>query len=355
MADQQDVLVVGVGIITSVGLSAGETEGSVRATTLRFNDLPWLDQYFEPFTVAEFHEDGPPALSEAMAEEPALTYREKRLLCLGMLPLLDCLKPISSKVTSVGVFLSLPEIQSTSPIDRGAFLRRFGVQCAGAFQVSKSLCGFQGRAGGLLAVHQASERIRKGQADFIVAGGIDTFRDLYVLGKLDSEGRVKSSRNLDGFIPGEGAGFVLLASRKAAQSSKLPPLAQLSPVASGQEVGHFYSKEPYRGEGLAGTFEKFFQESRLREPVQEVYSSMNGENHWAKEWGFGFLRNRSSFSSDHGFFHPADCFGDTGAASGLILLGLAACGIFHGYRRSPSLVYCSSDYGERATVALTKF
>jgi 3-oxoacyl-[acyl-carrier-protein] synthase-1 len=50
--------------------------------------------------------------------------------------------------------------------------------------------------------------------------------------------------------------------------------------------------------------------------------------------------------------HPADCLGDTGAACGPIMAGLAALGIAGGYRRSPCLVYGSSDDGPRAALGV---
>jgi 3-oxoacyl-[acyl-carrier-protein] synthase-1 len=48
--------------------------------------------------------------------------------------------------------------------------------------------------------------------------------------------------------------------------------------------------------------------------------------------------------------HPADCFGDAGAAVGPAMIGLAVHGIRARYRNSPSLVYASSDNGERAAI-----
>ena len=50
--------------------------------------------------------------------------------------------------------------------------------------------------------------------------------------------------------------------------------------------------------------------------------------------------------------HPADCHGDTGAAAGPLMAGLAALGIRDGYRRPPRLVYGSSDRGERAALVV---
>jgi 3-oxoacyl-[acyl-carrier-protein] synthase-1 len=50
--------------------------------------------------------------------------------------------------------------------------------------------------------------------------------------------------------------------------------------------------------------------------------------------------------------HPADCCGDTGAAAGPLMTGLAALGLAGGYRRGPCLVYGSSDRGGRAALAV---
>jgi len=119
------------------------------------------------------------------------------------------------------------------------------------------------------------------------------------------------------------------------------------------EPGHLYSEEPYRGEGLAVAVQQLLQSGAARGAIREVYSSMNGEHHWAKEWGVAFLRSSGGFLSDHAMHHPADCYGDTGAACGVLLAGLAALGIAQAYRQSPALVYGSSDRGQRAALVVS--
>ncbi len=352
MADN-DVVIVNAGMMTAIGLTVAETAASVRAATSRFTETKWMDKRFEPFTVAEVLEEGLPELAPTLASEKGLTYRENRMLRLGTIPLLECIKPLASKVEHIGLILALPEIETTLPLDRQKFLRRFAQQTDEAFKSDISDSSFKGRAGGLQAIGKASRMIREGNTKFMMAGGIDTYRDLYVLGTLDLEKRVKSSDNLDGFVPGEGAGFLLLTSRIAANVAGLAPMAIISEVAEGFEEGHLGSEQPYTGDGLATTIEKLLQESNLKEPIKEVYSSMNGENHWSKEWGVAYLRNTAAFESAHDIHHPADCFGDTGAACGLLLTGLSAVGIMQGYRGSPSLVYCSSDQGQRAAVVVS--
>src|SRR5207302_9659148 len=87
-----DVAIVSVGMMTSVGLSAAETAASVRSGTMRFTQIEWRDQRFQPFTVAEVLEDGLPDLVDSAAKQTDLTYRETRLLRLGGGALSGCLK-----------------------------------------------------------------------------------------------------------------------------------------------------------------------------------------------------------------------------------------------------------------------
>jgi 3-oxoacyl-[acyl-carrier-protein] synthase-1 len=346
------VVVAGVGMMTAVGLSAGETVASVRASMMRFTESDFRDHRFERFVVAEVLDAALPELAaELMAE--GLTSREMRLLRLGGLPLREAAMTLASRGERPGLILALPELPTTRPLDHAAFLQRFAVQTGHAFDLQRSTATHGGRAGGLVAIGHAIQLIRSGYASVLLAGGIDSYRDLYVLGTLDRERRIKSTAAMDGFIPGEGAAFVLLASQEAAASRGLTPLATVSPVAQGFESGHLYSEAPYRGDGLAATLAQLIGAGVIGAPVAEVYSSMNGESHWAKEWGVAYLRNRDAFVSDHGMHHPADCLGDTGAASGPLMVGLASIGIRGGSRQSPCLVYSSSDTGARAALAVS--
>jgi 3-oxoacyl-[acyl-carrier-protein] synthase I len=345
---ESNVVVVGTGMVSAVGLSAPEVAASVRSGTAIFNETAIMDKRFEPFVLAEVPEDGLPPLHGDL-EGRGLTSREARMLRLAEPALRECLAALPPRAALPPLILALPETETTRPLDDERVLDVLAVQVDG-FQRKSAEAMFRGRAGGLRAVARAVDWLNAG-APFVVAGGVDTFRDLYVLGTLDMEGRVKASASLDGFIPGEGAGFLLLASRTGAAAAGLTPLAALSGFALGTESGHLYSDQPYRGDGLSAALATALANGAG--PVQEVYSSMNGESHWAKEWGVAFLRARDRFREDHGMHHPADCHGDTGAAAGPLMIALAALGIRDGYRATPTLVYTSSDRGERAAIIVS--
>lgn len=342
-----DVVVARVGMVTAVGLSAAETIASVRSATMRFEKIDWLDHRFEPFTVAFVPDAGLPALAPDVAKTAGLSIRDARLLRLGAKALAECLGPARLGARPP-IVLALPEPERQRPLDAGRFLKLFAAQSAGAFDLAASATVSTGRAGGLSAIGRAAALVRSGRAPFAVAGGVDSFVDLYTLATLDLEKRVKSGAHLDGFIPGEGAAFLLLASPRAAAAAGLRALAALSEPTEGFEKGHLGSKETYKGEGLAATVQALVGAAPPPRPFASVWSSMNGESHWAKEWGVAFLRSRDAFEDAHAMNHPADCYGDTGAAAGVLLAGLASLDAPNG----PALAYASSDFGPRSAISI---
>jgi uncharacterized protein (TIGR02270 family) len=80
---------------------------------------------------------------------------------------------------------------------------------------------------------------------------------------------------------------------------------------------------------------------------------MNGESYRAREWGFTELRVLRNPHPRLEVFHPADCLGDVGAASGTLLIGLAAMALSENPSRHNFLVFASSESGERGAVILS--
>ena len=347
------VVIAGVGMVTAVGLSAAETAASVRAGTMRFGESPFRDKRLHPITLAEVPEDGLPPVTPLGTSASGYTSRELRLLRLATGALRESLASIVGRRVRVGLCLALPEVETTRPVNRPALLRAVCALAGHGVDAALSDASHTGRAGGLTAIGHAAHLVQQGFADFMLAGSIDSYRDPFVLARLEKVQRLKSAANMDGFIPGEGAGFLLLGRSSTAAAHGVPALASVSPVADGFEPGHLASTEPYRGDGLAAVLRQLTTAGAIPSPVGEVYSSMNGESHWAKEWGVAYLRNKASFQETHGMHHPADCFGDTGAACGPVLVGLAALGIKQGYRRAPALVYGSSDSGPRSALVVS--
>lgn len=342
-----DVVVVGCGLMTPVGLSAPEVAASTRSRLQRLGAIEVRDRRFERFVVGTVPEEGLPDPDPSAA---LLPYRVGRMLRLAEVPLQEALRPLPAKIGRIPLLLGLPELLPAMPIDGPDLLRRLSGRAA--IEPGASAVFPLGRASALVALKTAFERLAGEEAPFVLVGGLDCQVDPYLLATLDLQGRIRNDVNPDGFAPSEGAGFLLLTTAQSARRHNLKVLARVVACGTGREEGHCYSEEPYRGDGLATAFASAFEAAGDLPPVGCVYASFNGEHYWGKELGVAMLRQRDRFDPEHQMEHPAECVGDLGAAHGAVELGLACLGLSDGYRRSPTLVYGSSDYGERAVTLL---
>ena len=347
----QDVVIVSAGLVSPVGLSLPETAAAARGRVARLREIDWYDRRQEAFIVGQVPDDGLPPLADTLAGLP-MQAREARMLRLAHVALEEALAPLQGQDGPLPLLLGLPEQHTTRPIKPGAFLHHLAAQAPGLVDAQRSIAAARGRAAGLVALREGVVRLRRGDSAFVLVGGVDSLVDPYVLGALDLEGRVRNSVNNDGFSPAEGAAVLLLALAPTAQAQGLQPLARLLGTAHGHEPGHLYADEPYKGEGLAAAFATLLAEAPPPEPIASVFCSFNGERYWAREYGVARLRQSQAFAAEHAVEHPAECFGDLGAAHGPALAALAAHGVCQGYRRAPCLVFASSDHGDRAASLL---
>jgi 3-oxoacyl-[acyl-carrier-protein] synthase-1 len=351
------IVIASAGVVTPVGLSLPETAASAKARVAMLREIEWRDRRFEPFIVGRVPDDGLPPLADKLAEQ-SVSSREARMLQLAHVAIEEAMAGVPadklglSPARPLPVLLALPEHHTSTPIQPELFVRRLAVQTGLPLDIARSAAVPRGRAVAVMALREAANRLAQGAVDWVLVGGVDTLLDLYVLGTLDLEGRIRNEINNDGFSPSEGAGFLLLCTAETAQRAGIRPLVQLLGAAAGQEAGHLYAEETYMGEGLAGAFASLFAAAPPPTPIATVFASFNGEHYWAKEWGVARMRWSRHFDADHAMEHPAEVFGDLGAAHGAVMTAMAAHGVRQGVFRGPALVYASSDHADRAVTLL---
>lgn len=332
------VRVAGIGMITAVGLNAQQCAASVRAGISRYAESPIQNGAARPITMALLPDAVLPELKpEASQLLSRPTARQTRMLRLADSACREALAEFAGPAPPP-LFLATPEGMPSqpSPLD-GSFLNALYVQVDGLFDVAQSLCFPHGRAGGFEALAAATQALASGQHNYALIGGVDSYLDLALLAALDAETRLLADGVMDGFAPGEGAAFVLLCAREA-----LPSAVAISAPGIAVEAGHRYSEQPYKGDGLADAVRAAltaFGGSQVR----SVICSLNGENFGAKEWGVALTRNGNGIDAEAQLEHPAEFLGDTGAATGPLIIGLSVLGLTAGYLNGPSLVWCSSD------------
>jgi 3-oxoacyl-[acyl-carrier-protein] synthase-1 len=265
-------------------------------------------------------------------------------------PTLRALAPAVSDIPAV-LYLGLPEPAGSEASWLSRFAEYLGVRAQLTLDKAASRVFPLGRAAALVALENAIAALAVDSSRPILVGGVDTFFDLRLLATLGQEGRVLGPRVMDGFVPGEGAAFLLLDAERTKPASNT---ARILAAASTMDPGHRYGTEPARGEGLAMALELL--RDRLSDPIGPIhvtFAGFNGENFDAKLWGVAQMRHGDLFSPEMTLEHPADCFGDTGAATGAVLMAMAAAAVSAGKPAGPALVWAASDRGMRACSVLT--
>ena len=338
-------------VLCSIGRGTEQAWASARAGIARIGSSHVMDRHFEAISMGLVPEN---ALGELVPEIDALPLpsRARRLLRLAA----PSFKVVAEGSTSpVRVFLGLPALtHEVAPWLRHMpsylqLMTGIAVDRAGSVVVP------HGRAAALMALEQALDVLRAEPAASVIVGGVDSFLDLRLLASLDAEGRIAGSRVMDGFIPGEGAAFYVLSGPDAKAAKTAGPRIVVNGVASSMDPGHRYGTEPAKGEGLAIALQQLRQrlDPALSAPIGATFAGFNGENFEAKMWGVARLRHTDFFSPGMAIEHPADKFGDAGAAMGAILMALAAHSLTTGTRTGPVLVWAASDREPRACAVVS--
>ncbi len=335
-----ELTILSSGMVTPVGFGAAQTIASIAAGLSRYEESSIYNRNFEPMTLALVPDDLLDPLVDELASR-GMTSRQARILRLAAPALVEAVEVIPEAVTppSAGwpVFLAGPEPYEERPsaLPGDSVFDWLTLQSGLTIDTATSQYFGVGRAGIFAALASASTFIESSPEGLAIIGGADSYLDLVLLATLDRDQRVLASGVMDGFAPGEGAAFLVVSRDPRGAGARLlkPGLAD--------EPGYRGSDEPYRGEGLDAALRVALEAGPG--PVAHVYASFNGESFSSKEWGVAAVRHASRFLEEVEMHHPADCYGDPGAAAGAQLIALAALESAANAERGLSLVWSSSE------------
>lgn len=340
--------ILGAGAFCAIGASVAQIDASVRMGYSAMQDSSVHDRCFEPIKMALVPEDQLAPLEPRIDALP-LTSRQRRMLRLATPALQEAVEGLSD-LERVPLFVGLPE----APPQRALILdpsliKHLRVQANVQFDAANSRKFPRGRAAGLIALDEALSALHERRYERIIVGGIDTFLDLALLGELDAERRLLGERVMDGFVPGEGAAFLVLGPAQRSTRG-----VSISGAGTALDKGHRYGSDPAKGEGLSEAIENTFANmTSSPSPISTTFASLNGESFGAKEWGVARLRHASHFQPNADIVHPADCTGDTGAAAGTLLLAIAQHQLIQQTCQGPILTWATSDGEDCASAYLT--
>ena len=350
--DSLVVTVAGVGMINPVGIGAPATLAAVRAGLNQYSDSPIVRASGEPYKMASMPNECLPELNSDDPESKQRLHNNalyRRMLQLGKVALTEACEAASVE-QMLPVFLAVPEQRCGRPYPAlEPLIKDLFQEVDFPLDLLTSRVFPLGRAGGINALSEALELLLTSPLESIVVGGIDSFMDVMLLSALDAEQRLLSIDRAGGFAPGEGAAFIVL--KKTVKARVI-----ISKPGIAQEPGHLYSEEVCLGDGLSSAVETAVSNTNellANTPIQTVLCSMNGEAHNGKEWGTSMVRNSEALSDDLTIEHPAECYGDLGAATASTLMGLAVLGLEREYYQGPLMVWSASDREQRGAVVIS--
>ena len=343
--------IAGIGMISSLGANAAMTTAAVKAGISGYAKSEYYGLRDDAITMANVPND---ALAEIVAdidEGDRFNERHYRVTLMAIAAVREACARLTSS-DAIPLLLAMPDIQEDtdglSPI-----VNEIESNCQPWIKAEKSRSIYSGRAAGMEAIDFVFRLLNDEQHKYVMVGGSDSYQDYDRITPLAEEDRLLEEENMDGFAPGEAASFILLTSDPTLAMVRNDHIVAIKPPGLANEIGHLYSNEPYKGEGLDQAFKKALTQLEQSD-IHSIYSSMNGENHWAKEFGVAYIRNKASFSDTVNIKHPADVLGDVGSATGSVLIALAAEDLFTNTQANSHLVYSSSDTARRGAIVIEK-
>jgi 3-oxoacyl-[acyl-carrier-protein] synthase-1 len=331
--------VIGCGMLTGVGLDAPSSCAAIRSG-------------IDNFTETHFHDPGGEPITASLVPLPGLQRGRDKLVQMAAAAVRECLASAGATAAEgIPLLLCLSEAGRPGRMDGldDTFLADLQKALGLRFH-ARSAAMAAGRAGGALAIRTAAEILASERLPFCLVAGVDSFIPHLTLIAYAARRRLLTSRNSNGFLPGEAAGAVLLC---PAASAGKPHLA-VTGFGAGAEKAAIESEQPLRAEGLVAAVRAALADARTTmAAIDYRIADLNGEQYGFKEAALAATRLVRERKAEFEIWHPADCIGEVGAATVPILLAFAATAARNGYAPGPQcLCHVANDDGARAALVL---
>lgn len=334
------VSVAGVGLVTSLGLDAASTCAALRASVtnpsitrfrgrdgLRINahqvqlDVPWVGT--------------------------------AKLLRMALLAAEECLSAVPQ-----GGGDALPVLLCTAEQQRPGRLEDLddalfdGLRAGLGVRVDEQRSAIfpLGRVAALSALERARQLIVAHgceQVLIVAADGLLSWPALRHYVDLD---RVLREDNANGFMPGEGAGALLVTATHSGDTLRC------TGIGVGIEPAPVLSGTPLRGDGLTVAIGKAMHEAGLQaDDVDFIVADLSGEQYFFKEAALARARALRGHGRTLDLWHPAEGIGEAGALAGVATIAAAWTAMRKGYACGPRvLVHGSDDASYRFAAVLCR-
>ena len=334
------IAITGVGLVTGVGLNAPASCAAIRCALDNFQETRFMDSGGEWIMGCE-----------VTLEQP---WRGKtKLLKMATAAINECLtnnKQIVPKATPMLLCLSEHERKGRVIDDDYQFLRdlqnALGVEFHG-----KSRVIAKGHVAVVVALKHARQLLLKHNIKQVMIVATDSLLVAPTLSHYEENERLLTSKNSNGFIPGEAAAALVVEPVYAKQENQLICLG----LGFGVEKAHVDSEEPLKADGLTAAIKESLNDAGCGESVLDFkVTDISGEQYYFKEASLAFSRIDRTKREAFDIWHPADCIGEVGAVIGVLMVAVLKSACEKNYTKGNHiLAHLGNDDGRRSSMIFT--
>jgi 3-oxoacyl-[acyl-carrier-protein] synthase-1 len=350
------VKIVGCGAVTPVGLSALSSCAAIRAHVAGFSESSFFHQSFgsevspvpERITQARVPLDGTDFVQNDF----------RRLIKFAASAVRECAKGNAIDVRRTALIVGIRNAHRRRPAFPKTdveWLDEIESELGTRFS-DRSCVIAEGHTSVFQGLLVARELLRDNAADACIVGGVDSYLNIFDMHGLVSSHRVVGPSVSRGLIPGEGAAFLAIVDSRADPVRQGEVCIMGIGLASEDPQSTVLSDGHPTGRGLQHALEAAVADSGVSEArINLRISDQNGETYRADEALLASIRFYKTYRQHLEIWHPADCLGDMGAASGAMLLILGWAGLSQGYAPADvAMCESSSDGGTRGGCVIAR-
>lgn len=334
-ASFRPIAIAGTGMVTSVGLDAPMACAAIRAGIANPVESGFMDSTGE-------------ALMSHRVPASIPGLGRAKVLSMAARALEQCLVPVPrAQWDSIAVLLCVAERTRPGRIEGlDDTLLEPLAQLLDARFAARSAVIPHGRSAFVVALARACKLIHETGVSAVAIVGADGLLDWPTLSAFEQAHRLLTSRNSNGFVPGEAAAAVLV------QAPTGQPQLRVVGIGFGREAAHIDSELPLRGDGIVEAIRQALGDAACgMHDLDFRLTDLSGEQYYFKEASLAVARTLRQQKETFDLWHPAECIGETGSAIGpaLLCVGEAACR--KGYAPGERILFhTSNDDGARGAV-----
>lgn len=292
--------IAATGMCCNVGYSVPSAFAAIQAGLDHFAETSFYDLNGKPLVGAQLYKND--------------TWGDERLLWMFNCVVAECISKFPKIIPEKTclIFLLAEETQNYSSTGYHPLFNRVKTPYH-----HTSFCIQEGKTGIGTAVLNAQHLIYSETVSHVLIVGVDSYFYPSRINDLLSRERVLCTSNRDGFIPGEGAGAIVLCKPQNAVQSVC-----ITGTGVDSENAHILQYEkPNMAKGLSRAIRKALQESAsLLVETDFHVSGVTGESWYFREVALAINRCLEKKKRQYSHYQLASNIGETGAASGLLTL-----------------------------------